>query len=548
MILLRAIRLLWSAAPSAMVRGAFAGVLVMAMGAALLGLSGWFITATGAAGLMGVGIAFDVFRPSAGIRFLALGRAAGRYAERLWTHDATLRALARLRVVLMADFARKPMAELRRLRGSALLVRITADVDALDGVLLRLVLPLLAGLASHALAFALLWWLVAPQIAGAVALGYLLGGAVVFARLIRRSTALAAQAETQAQTLRRQMLGLIRGQRGAILQGTLPQRAAEITQTETTLRAAHDTLDRAERNAAMGLSAVVAVLVALVLWLADGLVQNGALSPAPAALGLFAALALAETLLPLRRGVAEIGRIQVAARRILGTPIQTVATPPAPHPTARGLVVRDLTVPHPARDTALIHGLSLDVAPGKTVALRSPSGSGKSTLLDALAGLHPATGDICLNGLQLNAWPEREMRAILTLVPQRTALIGGTIRDNLALATDDSDDDQAAWNALEAVALDDVIRTRGGLDARLGEGGAGLSGGESRRLALARAILRKPMILLLDEPTEGLDAPLARRVLHGIRTALPEAAILTASHREAETQMADQTIDLQSYI
>ena len=113
------LRLLWKAEPWAMWRGAALAVAVLVMGAALLGLSGWFITATGIAGIAGVGIAFDVFRPSAGVRFLALGRAGARYGERLLTHDATLRALARLRVTLLQRLERFPMPELRRLRGAA---------------------------------------------------------------------------------------------------------------------------------------------------------------------------------------------------------------------------------------------------------------------------------------------------------------------------------------------------------------------------------------------------------------------------------------------
>ena len=130
---LRIVRLLLAAAPWAMVRGAALSVVVLLMGAALLGLSGWFITATGVAGLAGLGIAFDVFRPSAGVRFLALGRTAARYGERLLTHDATLRALAALRVTLLRRHAGADARALMGLRSESVLTRIVSDVDALDG-------------------------------------------------------------------------------------------------------------------------------------------------------------------------------------------------------------------------------------------------------------------------------------------------------------------------------------------------------------------------------------------------------------------------------
>lgn len=128
------------------------------MGAALLGLSGWFITATGIAGMAGAGILFDVFRPSAGVRLLAIGRTAARYGERIWTHDATLRALAALRARLLRDHARADARQLARLRGEGVLNRIIADVDSLDGVMLRLALPVAAGAIAHIAVFGVLGW------------------------------------------------------------------------------------------------------------------------------------------------------------------------------------------------------------------------------------------------------------------------------------------------------------------------------------------------------------------------------------------------------
>jgi ATP-binding cassette subfamily C protein CydC len=134
-------------------------------------------------------------------------------------------------------------------------------------------------------------------------------------------------------------------------------------------------------------------------------------------------------------------------------------------------------------------------------------------------------------------WNETSLRETVSFLPQRSALLSGTIRETLALARPDLDDREARA-VLAAVELDAVIDERGGLDSRLGEAGAGLSGGESRRLALARVLLRRPALLLLDEPTEGLDRETARLVLAGIRRYLPDAAILLASHRQAEREFA----------
>lgn len=546
------LRLLWSADPWAMWRGAALSVVVLIMGAALLGLSGWFITATGLAGIAGIGIAFDVFRPSAGVRFLALGRAAARYGERLLTHDATLRALAALRIALMRRLEVWPMEALRRLRGASALTRITADVDALDGVALRLALPVAAALITHAVAFVMLAWLVTPAVALAVAAGYLLGGGLVLMRVALRTLTPSTRAETAMQALRRGAIGLFRGQREAILQGLLPDWRARIDAEEAEARAAHDLLDRIDTGAGLALGSVVALVTALVLGLSGPLIAGGAIDPAQAAIGVFVALALAETLLPLRRGVAEIGRMRDAAARVLAetpegaAPVAAAARAPAIRHGA-GLEVRDLTLMRPGRTLPLIEGLSFAVAPGEMLALGGASGAGKSTLLDALAAVAPAaSGQILCLGAPLADWPEAELRQHLTLLPQRTALLAGSIRDNLAIAAPDLTD-EAAWEVLRAVALDRVVTARGGLESPLAEGGTGLSGGESRRLALARALLRRPEILLLDEPTEGLDPATARAVVTGIRSYLPAAAIIAASHRRAETEIADRRLDLKKY-
>jgi ATP-binding cassette subfamily C protein CydC len=156
--------------------------------------------------------------------------------------------------------------------------------------------------------------------------------------------------------------------------------------------------------------------------------------------------------------------------------------------------------------------------------------------------LAPTTGQVLLGSLSVPAWDDEALRRHLVLVPQRATLMAGTMREALTLAGPHND--AALWAALTAVMLDRVAQAKGGLDFRLGPQGAGLSGGEARRLVLARALLRRPAVLLLDEPTEGLDEATAIRVLTGIRQLLPYAAILTASHRRVELDWADATLTL----
>lgn len=544
-LLWQAFRLVWSAAPGAMWRGALMFVAVLLMGAALLGLSGWFITATGLAGIAGIGIAFDVFRPSAGVRLLALGRAATRYGERLLTHDATLRALSALRTSLMRRLSRLSLPEMQRLRGPLALTRITADVDALDGIVLRLGLPVAAAFLTHGLVFVVLRWLTTPEMALTIALGYLLGGALVMFRLAGATFSPSQQAERANQRLRRETIGMMRGRADLFVQGRLQTHLAALRATDDDMRKAMARLDRVDREAGLVLSLLVTVIAGAALALGGHLVASDALDPARAAIGFFVALALGETVLPLRRGIAEIGRIRDAAERILHHDEQGHA-PPRRGAGAEGVGIeaRALSFRRTGASADLLHDLSLRVDPGETVALVGPSGSGKSTLLAVLAGTEPGyTGDITVLGQDLRAFGERELRAVLTMVPQRSALVGGSVFENLALAKPDLTPEEADA-VLETVQLAKVVARMGGLDGVLGESGAGLSGGESRRLVLARALLRRPEVLLLDEPTEGLDTGTAQKVLAGIRAWLPEAAILMASHRRAEIESADRVLDI----
>ena len=521
MTLLRTIRLLLAASPGAFLRGALLAVLVLLFGAALLGLSGWFITATGIAGLAGLGIAFDTFRPAAGIRFLALGRTAARYGERLLTHDATLRALAALRVQLLRRLTRADAAELARMRGETALTRMTADVDALDGLVLRLLLPGLAAVITYVITGLLLAGIAGPQPALVVVLGTLPLAALMLWRLARRGAGPSETAEARLQDLRRGLIDAQRDRTALILGGLLPGRSDRLAATEAGARTAARRLDRAERDAGAGFALLTTLVTAAALLGGAGLVQAGALDPARAAIALFVALALAECWPPLQRGMADLGRMRATADRLWQDR--------TPAPPARA------ATPQPAAPALEIDrpDVSLTLHEGEAVALTGPSGAGKTRLLTALAGLAPGeAGGLSILGHPPGAYDDDTLRDILTLVPQRSALLQGSVRDNLALAAPlDLSDDARLWQALDTVALGDTLRARQGLETQLGEGGSGLSGGETRRLALARALLRRPRILLLDEPTEGLDAATADRVLTGLRDALPQAAILAALHR-----------------
>jgi ATP-binding cassette subfamily C protein CydC len=301
-------------------------------------------------------------------------------------------------------------------------------------------------------------------------------------------------------------------------------------------------LDRIDRLTGLALSVLGTLVAGGALALGMVLAQSGAAEPGYAAIGFFAALALMETIAPLRRAVAEVGRMAQAARRV------QIEAPTAvmPEGTSRADVLRieGLGFQRDDARTPVFRDLSLSIGPGETLAIAGESGAGKSTLLLLIAReLTPTEGTITLGMMPLQDWPEPDLRAQVMLVPQRASLMAGSVREALRLAAPEATNADL-WQALDSVALSTVTRDKGGLEARLGPRGSGLSGGEARRLVLARALLRRPAFLLLDEPTEGLDDDTARKVLDGIRRHLPQAAILTASHRRVETEWADRVLTL----
>ncbi len=531
------LRLFLDACRNKLLLGALLAAVTVLSGMALLGLSGWFITATAIAGLnTTLAFTFDVFMPSAGIRLLALGRTAARYGERLVTHDATLEVLAALRVRLFRGWAQPEAARRLLTRPAQLLFRLTADIDALDSLYLRVLVPLAAALsAALALGIALgllRWWL------GVALLLWLLIGGIGIALLVAHRARPHARRRSYAmEALRARSIDLLAGQTELIMSGQLDTQTAALTLADQHLARADDALNRLEAQAGIAYGVVGTVSLTATLLAAAALVECAAISAPLAALALLLVLTATEPFAALRRGAMEAGRTVLAARR-LGTRLQTAAdTVPAITPPAKGYVLqlRDVSA-HPggadAPGAAILSNIYLALAAHERVALIGPSGAGKSTLMAVIAGeLAVRAGSVQV--------------AAHSLLTQRNELFQDSLRDNLRLAAPDADDAQL-WQALQSAGLaDDVATMPNGLDTRLGEGGLGLSGGQLRRLALARLLLRDVPLWLLDEPTEGLDKATAHDVLQGLDTQAAGRAFLLATHVRREAELADRLVCLQ---
>ncbi len=503
-----------------------AGVTVLA-GVALLGLSGWFITATALAGLSAAAaMAFDVFAPAAGIRFLAVARTGARYLERLVTHDATLAVLAALREKLFRSWARPAAATALLKRPARLLFRLTADIDALDSLYLRVLVPAGAALATAlvagvALGFMQPWFGLCVALA-LIAVG--LGLPVLAARASRKSMRRRAKG---MEALRARAIDMVAGQTELLMAGRLEAQAQALIRADAYLAAADRRLSRIEAATGAGFGAAHALLLGGGLAAVAGLAQAGVVGAPVAALALLVILGAMEPFAALRRGAMELGRTALAARRIAPQLDAAGDEPAMPlPPPGFAAVAENATLGHDGAPA--LAGISFAIAEGERVALVGASGAGKSTLLNALAG------EITISCGALAAAPSR-------LLTQRTELFRDSLRENLLLArADAADADLDA--ALAAAGLGDFAGK--GLETRLGEGGLGLSGGQARRLALARLFLTDAPLWLLDEPTEGLDEATARDVLARLGEKARGRTLVLATHIRREAAICDRLIVL----
>ncbi|MFL5015519.1 MAG: amino acid ABC transporter ATP-binding/permease protein [Rhizobium sp.] len=512
----------------ALLLGAALSAATVTAGIALLGLSGWFITATSLAGLSAAAaITFDVFAPSAGIRLLAIIRTAARYGERLATHDATLSVLAALRERLFRGFAEPGAARTLLHRPAKLLFRLTADIDALDSLYLRILVPAAVAIGA-ALAASVVLGLMHPLFGlcfGLFLAGAGLGLPIIAGRAARKHARRRAHG---IEALRSRTIDLVAGQTDLLMAGRLAAQTSTIAAADAYSGSADDRLNRVETGLTFGFGLVSTLLLTASLLAVAALAETKVITAPVAALGLLVAFAAVEPFAALRRGALELGRTLLAAKRIA----PRLATAAAPEPLAvpvPGCVfsLAKVSAFHENSAVPALEDIELTLQPGQCLAVIGSSGAGKSSLLTLLSGELPArTGSVAA------------MAA--TLLTQRTELFEDSLRGNLLLANPDANEVRLREALTAAGLLADIEAMPRGIDTPLGEGGLGLSGGQSRRLALARLFLRDTPLWLLDEPTEGLDGATARDVLIRLSAMAAGRSLVIATHIRREAAIADR--------
>lgn len=520
--------------PGRLINGGLLMLVTLISGIGLLALSGWFITATALTGLLlaaGVQASINLYVPGGGIRFFAVSRTIGRYLERLYNHDTVLRLLSDIRVFLFRQLAGQSAWHRGAQPSSRWLSRFINDVDQLDSLYLRLVAPPLLALLLTLIIGAVALW-VFGLFTALLVCGLLLAGlmvATVLAWRVNHKTA--GSEDAQRDLLRSHIIEHLDGLAELKASGRAGRHGARLLRIASQI-----TRDRASSDAAGAwITAMTQLLVNLAvvaaLWAGLAIFQQDQVSGPLLVLLPLAVMGLGEIYLALPEPFSRLGATIAAARRIN----EECLAAPSPQPVRTvpdgdaALVLENVRLMK--GEHTVLNRFSLSVNQGERVGITGRSGVGKSTLAEAMAGLvTPQAG-------QARNIP-------VAFMTQATVILEDSLAANLRMAAPDASDD-TLWRVLEAVELKTRFNEeKGGLATWLGTAGRKLSGGEARRVALARVLLSPAELLVLDEPFTGVDPERRERIAKAMEPWLEGKTLIALGHGTDALPPCDRVVSL----
>lgn len=533
-----------------LVLGIILAITSLAASIGLLSLSGWFLAASA---LVGSSLLFNFFYPSSGVRGLAIGRTVSRYFERLVTHDGTFKVLAILRVSVFRKLIPLSPAGLSRYRNSELLNRLVADVDTLDTLYLNLISPFVSAvmvIVFMAIGLSFVSPLLALVICGSLT-ALLLIFPFVFYKLGQKlgKTAIVSRA-----TYRSQFIEWVQLNAEFLLFGVQQQTKEKLQHTEQQWLHAQSRESQLAGWSNALLIAFNGILVTAVIYLSATAI-NVPTADEPAALialVVFCVLASLEILSPIGIAFLHLGQVIAAAERLNEITEQQPLV--AFNGTAQWQKIeknqpivhfKQVSFRYPNRLEKTLNDLSFEILAGQKVAILGKTGSSKSTIFQLLVRNYDATsGQISLNFCNIADYPESTLRERIVTLSQRVHIFSSTLKDNLKMGNPQASDDEL-FSVLNQVGLSHLTEQEG-LNLWLGEGGRPLSGGEQRRLGLARLLLSPAEIVLLDEPTEGLDRETEQQILQLIFQHCENRTLLMITHRMSGLEKFDQVYRIDS--
>lgn len=508
----------------------------------LLSLSGWFLASTAVAGVAGL-YTFNYMLPAAGVRAAAIVRTASRYAERLVDHNTTFKILAYLRTLAFSKILPLSANQLAQYQKADLLNRFIVDIDALDHLYLKLFSPIVTALIIIVMLFVGLSYTNLPiaLIISIILTITLLAIPVIFYHAGKQLGETLAKQQSEYRAL---LINYLQGQAELTLFNAQDRYRVKLDKLES------DWLYHQQKQSTLvALSSALVILIAgfltlLVLWL----ITHYTLSPL-VALFVFVCLASSEILAPIPTAFIFLGQVLASAKRTTALFNQT----PDIKFTEQGKVIdlttaklqfNDISFSYPNQPFAILNHFSLTIEAGKHIGLIGKTGCGKSTLLNLVTRTwDPTSGNIFINDTPINQLDEPTLRKVIAVVPQVITIFSDTLRKNLLIG-DPKASDQQLIDVLQQVELSKLLSTEHGLDLPLGQGGRSLSGGEIRRIGIARALLHNSPLVLMDEPTESLDQQTEQQIIQLIKQTCQNKTLLMVTHRLTDNPLFDQVIEL----
>ena len=500
--------------------GIFWAFFTAVSGVALLALSGWFITATALSGLAlaaGLMVMFDMYIPGSGIRFFALSRTVSRYIERIYNHDTILRLISTFRLSLFKGLSSLPLAQLRSTSDSEWLGKLTADLDALDSILIRYTIPpiaatLLIVVITFFLSF--IWLELALFLGGFLLLCCLLSIGLTIGRT--KNVALLS-----ASLLNELRADIISHLQGAFVLQSQQLMALHENQMLERMKAFHGlqaSLNNKLANIQLLLDLVLGVALIALVTLGLYAVQSTIIDGPTAVMLVLLFLGASEVLQVMPSQFSSWGKTSFSANRL-----KALAQPQADETSDEAIDIASIHMHinhHSRLAISQTQALTLSLNKQQLLLVLGRSGSGKSTIANLLVGIESAQeqqSEIRINeNTQLSSIAPSNWHKNLGYLEQSNVILAGTLAYNLRLGIADVSEAQL-WQVLKMVELADWAESLPkGLNTWLGETGGKVSGGQARRISLCRIILRDPQLVILDEPFNGLDSDMAARIWHNI--------------------------------
>lgn len=525
--------------------GMFLALLTLCASIGLLTLSGWFIAASAVAGIW-LTPNFNYMLPAAGVRGFSITRTAGRWGERVVSHNATFKLLADIRISFFNKLAPLIPNRTIQLRDADILNRLVADVNAMDHIYLRLVSPFIIAILSSLGISAFLYWF--EPILG-ISLGIILFMMILILPIYfyQLGEPHGVKITQTKSALRIHLLDWIQGNAELHIYGAAKRYRQQIHQTEMELLTAQQSMAKITGFSSALLIITNGFTLILMIWLAATYLDNSQANPVIAMVA-FATMASFELLVPIAGAYQYLSQTRTSAVRlneVLQSSPETIFSTPGVDKNVNGhLNFHQVYFSYqaqisnsneekqnsiPASHFAL-KNISLSIKAGEKIAILGQTGCGKSTLLQLLTRTwDPCQGHIHLDQIPLDQWQEARLRQSISVVNQRVDLFNGSLRSNLQIAKVNATDAELS-SVLTQVDLAYLLDGQG-LNTWIGEGGRQLSGGEKRRIGIARVLLRDAAILLLDEPTEGLDVKTEQDILELLFRFAKNKTMIFVTHR-----------------